>query len=337
MDKTGLQSRLVVHPVLTAKMLQHFAAVLTFVLCPFFSGSKSESDCILCPVGKYSESPGVVDQLKCQKCGAGKYSPTQGIIRATDCLLCPKGKFSSELGAHEESKCNACVQGKTAPAGSTDKTQCKEPPDEARRQLHVTMALALPMSQKEFTAQEQLKYRTAIANAGGVPLEDVAIENVEPLRPGGSTRRLASEGIRVQTRVRTSGRRAADTVVANLQAETINAELVKQGLPSATMLEEPAVDDPATGSAPPPPDASRLAPKIGDDSSSLRPMILTLIIVAGCFGFIGIVCMVLRSRKRKQVSHCSARSGEEEQTTAPEMREVEAGPNHVWPHTKPHF
>ena len=316
-------------------MLQH--AVLTCNFCPNISGSKSESECILCPSGKYSESTGVVDELKCQKCGAGKYSPTKGNIKATDCLLCPKGKFSSELGAKELSVCSTCNPGKVSPAGSTDKTQCERLPDEARRQLHVTMALALPMSQNDFTAQEQLKYRTAIANAGGVPLEDVAIEKVEPLRPGSSTRRLASEGIRVQTRVRASGQREADTLVANLHAETINAELVKQGMPSATMLEEPAVDETGTGSASPPPDASRPAPEIGDDNSSLQPMTLTLICVAGCFGFIGIMCMVLRSRKRKEVSHCSTRSGEEEQRTEPEMEEVEAGPKHVWPHTKPHF
>ena len=56
---------------------------------------ESESDCVLCGLGKCSATSGM---SSCVSCGAGKYLTTEGNDEESDCELCGTSTYSAQQG-----------------------------------------------------------------------------------------------------------------------------------------------------------------------------------------------------------------------------------------------
>ena len=105
----------------------------------------------------------------------------------------------------------------------------------------VKMVLSLPMSPLQFNVDKQKAFTSSLARVAGVSPHDVTIDSISSV---GSTRRtgkrhLLAESIRVETSLRAANASAADAMVSKLSAENINSELLKNGLPAATVIEAP--------------------------------------------------------------------------------------------------
>lgn len=106
------------------------------------------------------------------------------------------------------------------------------------------MAVSLPMTREEFDDDTQTLYRCAFAASAGVETSDVSVAKVTQI---GSTnqrsmRRLMASSLRVDTSIRGFRDAAhAQAVATQLTANTINANLKKQGLPAVSILEAPTV------------------------------------------------------------------------------------------------
>jgi hypothetical protein len=104
----------------------------------------------------------------------------------------------------------------------------------------VKMAVKLPMTMEQFNAGEtQLKFRRSIASAAGVSADAVTINKVENMRRSG--RRLMAASIRVDTSILAAGETAAKAMADTLTSDKINAELGRNGLPWAEILDPPKV------------------------------------------------------------------------------------------------
>jgi len=102
------------------------------------------------------------------------------------------------------------------------------------------MTLSLPMSKADFTSDKQALFKKSIAAAAGAGVSeaDVTINKIETIPIG---RRLLAESIRVGTTIKASNLAAAETIAQDLTADKLNAELSKNSLPRATVLEVPKV------------------------------------------------------------------------------------------------
>jgi len=100
------------------------------------------------------------------------------------------------------------------------------------------------MSPSAFTNEKQTAFKASLAQAAGVASEAVVINKIESIS---SRRHLLAEAIRVDTSIMAPGQAAAKEMVGKLTADSINRELSKAGLPTATVL-EPAALNPSTTS-----------------------------------------------------------------------------------------
>jgi hypothetical protein len=98
----------------------------------------------------------------------------------------------------------------------------------------IRITLSLPMSQSAFTKDKQAAFKASLAQAAGVASEAVVINKIESIS---SRRHLLAEAIRVETSIMAAGKAAAQELAGRLTADSINRELSKTGLPTATVLE----------------------------------------------------------------------------------------------------
>jgi hypothetical protein len=105
------------------------------------------------------------------------------------------------------------------------------------------------MSEDDFDAVKQVKFRLSLAVVAGdgVKLSDVAVDKIAPILP--DRRRLLAEEIKVTASIKAAGKSFADGVSSKLTAKRINSELMKNGMPNATMLRLPEVSDPAAATS----------------------------------------------------------------------------------------
>jgi hypothetical protein len=102
------------------------------------------------------------------------------------------------------------------------------------------MTLGLPLTLEEFDDGAQLKLITGIAVAAGVDPFRVEITDIKE-EQNRRHRSLLAGSIRVGVAVSAPNRDAAKSIAAGLSPDSINAELVKLGLPPAQILESPSV------------------------------------------------------------------------------------------------
>jgi hypothetical protein len=103
----------------------------------------------------------------------------------------------------------------------------------------VKIVLSLPMSKMLFHADKQQAFKSSLAKVAGVSTFAVTIDSITSISSRRSTgnRRLLAESIRVDTSLFAADPSAAQAMKTKLTAENINSELMKNGLPSATVLE----------------------------------------------------------------------------------------------------
>jgi hypothetical protein len=101
------------------------------------------------------------------------------------------------------------------------------------------MAVKLPMTKEQFNTGEQAKFKQSIASAASVSADEVTIDKIENMRLFG--RRLLAGSIRVDTSVVAADQTVAKSMANTLTVEKINAELGKNGLPQAEILDPPQV------------------------------------------------------------------------------------------------
>ena len=93
-------------------------------LCPTATynphlGQSLLRDCLECPPGRASSSPGTV---LCILCTPGYYQPSSGMLQ---CLACPPRTFQPLYGATNETQCTPCpTVTPHSPAGSSSELQC---------------------------------------------------------------------------------------------------------------------------------------------------------------------------------------------------------------------
>jgi CRP-like cAMP-binding protein len=87
---------------------------------------KGLSQCAFCPAGRYNDETGQNSSTTgCQECDAGKYSSQEGSEREADCRKCDRGKSSSFVGRTSANECISCIAGKFAETqGSVECTFC---------------------------------------------------------------------------------------------------------------------------------------------------------------------------------------------------------------------
>jgi hypothetical protein len=266
--------------------------------------------CDNCVAGKYAAS---TDSTVCTDCTAGKYpgAPASTSVGSASCAKCDPGSFSASAGA---AICTLCPAGKTSAAGSISQNECTEifgaspapsPPSaggatptpsttaspSASTITHqVLITLSLPMSPSAFTNEKQTAFKASLAQAAGVASEAVVINKIESIS---SRRHLLVEAIRVKTSIMARGQTAAEEMAGRLTADSINRELSKAGLPTATVLEaaKPTLSPLATS---PEPSASKTDTGAVASSSSFFS---TPVLVGGILGIVflaGIVACVCR-------------------------------------------
>jgi hypothetical protein len=98
----------------------------------------------------------------------------------------------------------------------------------------VWITLSLSMSHSAFTKDKQTDFKDSLAQAAGVASKTVVINKVETIR---SLRHLLSEAICVESSIMVTGEAAAQELAGRLTSDSINRELSKAGLPTATVLE----------------------------------------------------------------------------------------------------
>ena len=90
------------------------------------SGIASESDCLMCPTGKYSDAIGQTNSEDCANCGIGWYQDTAG---QAECVACPKGRYGIDKGNVDPDCYGACRE--LTPEFYCDGTERKNCPGDA--------------------------------------------------------------------------------------------------------------------------------------------------------------------------------------------------------------
>jgi len=93
------------------------------------------------------------------------------------------------------------------------------------------------MTTEQFDEDQKRKFKLSIASAAGVSFDDVGIDNVESMRRSG--RQLLAGSIRIEMSIVAADQKAAASMVDMLDVDTINAELRKNDLPEAEILDPP--------------------------------------------------------------------------------------------------
>ena len=162
-------------------------------------------------------------------------------------------------------------------------------------EIKITMVLGLPLSLEEFDSGAQLKFRSGIAVAAGVDPWKVEITGIEQAR---RRRSLLSGSIKVGVAVAAPNRAAATSMAGKLSSDTINAELVKLGLPQAQILESASVPGVVVEVPPEPQGAQAQTPapetEISVPANDQRPVIIG---VATALGMIVILVMAWLASK----------------------------------------
>jgi len=153
------------------------------------------------------------------------------------------------------------------------------------------------MSPSAFTNEKQTAFKASLAQAAGVASEAVVINKIESIS---SRRHLLVEAIRIETSIMAQGQTAAEEMAGRLTADSINRELFKAGLPTATVLEaaKPTLSTLTTS-----PELSASKTDTGALASS-SSFFSTPVLVGGILGIVflaGIVACVCRWKCKNRI------------------------------------
>jgi len=172
----------------------------------------------------------------------------------------------------------------------------------------VVLVLGLPISKGEFDTAKQAFFITSMASAAQVPIQSVEITSIK------DAQRRAS-GIEIGVAVGAANAQSAASIAGNLSPERINSQLAQAGLPGATILQVPAVQNSAE------PQAEtwvpvQVPPKNTDGLGATYSKAVTIVVFV-VFVFCSITCIaLLRWYKRPQSSRKQTRVPEGPSATA---------------------
>jgi len=172
----------------------------------------------------------------------------------------------------------------------------------------VVLVLGLPISKGEFDTAKQAFFITSMASAAQVPIQSVEITSIK------DAQRRAS-GIEIGVAVGAANAQSAASIAGNLSPERINSQLAQAGLPGATILQLPAVQNSAE------PQAEtwvpvQVPPKNTDGLGATYSKAVTIVVFV-VFVFCSITCIaLLRWYKRPQSSRKQTRVPEGPSATA---------------------
>jgi hypothetical protein len=149
------------------------------------------------------------------------------------------------------------------------------------------MAVKLPMTREQFNTGEQAKFKQSIASAASVSADDVTIDKIENMRRSG--RRLLAGSIRVDTSILAADHTAAKSMANTLTVDKINAELGKNSLPQAEILDPPKVKQIVKG------DLKENETK--QDESKKTPIIIAAVVSSVVILFAVGACVIIRRRR----------------------------------------
>jgi tRNA A-37 threonylcarbamoyl transferase component Bud32 len=169
------------------------------------------------------------------------------------------------------------------------------------------------MSLSAFTNEKQTAFKASLAQAAGVAREAVVIIKIESIN---SRRHLLAEAIRVDTSIMAPGQAAAEELAGRLTDDSINRELSKAGLPTATVLEaaKPALN-PSTTS----PELSASNTGTGAvtaEVASSSSFFSTPVLVGGILGIVFLLVVVACFFHWKCKNHSMAAPSHDTQTPA---------------------
>jgi len=154
----------------------------------------------------------------------------------------------------------------------------------------VVLVIGLPISKGEFDTAKQAFFITSMASAAQVPIRSVEITSIK------DAQRRAS-GIEIGVAVGAASAQSAASIAGNLSPERINSQLAQAGLPSATILQAPAVQN----NAEPETWVPVQVPAKNTDGLGVTYSKAVTIVVFVVFGFCSIICIaLLRWYKRPQ-------------------------------------
>jgi hypothetical protein len=149
------------------------------------------------------------------------------------------------------------------------------------------MAVKLPMTKEQFNTGEQAKFKQSIASAASVSAEDVTIDKIENMRRSG--RRLLPGSIRVDTSILAADHTAAKSMANTLTVDKINAELGKNSLPQAEILDPPKVKQIVKGDL--------KENETNQDESNKTPIIVAAVVSSVVILFAVGACVFIRRRR----------------------------------------
>ncbi|KAJ3433371.1 cell surface glycoprotein (s-layer protein)-like protein [Anaeramoeba flamelloides] len=75
------------------------------------TGATSDSVCVKCQRGTYSDRIGATDASTCVNCTMGYYSTIEGSAASSNCLPCPSGTYATASGLDDIDSCAKCLPG----------------------------------------------------------------------------------------------------------------------------------------------------------------------------------------------------------------------------------
>ena len=147
--------------------------------------------------------------------------PGYELLPSLECQLCPANHICTDGSSVAE----LCPADSFAPPGSNSSASCVTV-------VYVLVVILLPVSQDNFTLQEQNKFQMALALAAAVPVEKAIIVTYNPVQ----SRRSRALSIKVNSEIAADDSSSADLVSSNLNPSRINSNLIAQGLPQGTLI-----------------------------------------------------------------------------------------------------
>jgi serine/threonine protein kinase len=141
--------------------------------------------------------------------------PGHELSSAQTCQLCPSNSFCP--GGSSAGK--ACAAGSFSPPGAISRSQCAQV---------VFVTTKLPILRANFSADFQAKFRVALALTAWVSVEQVVLTNV--------SRRDAEQQLVVNAEIAVNDTASAEAVSGRMDLNSLNTNLMLQGLPKSTSV-----------------------------------------------------------------------------------------------------
>ena len=167
---------------------------------------------------------------------SGKYvlvscPPAYELLSASqECALCQPGFYCK--GGSDTAQ--ACPQGYFARIGANSSSACSPA-------SIVSVTVSLPLSKGNFTGETKNKFVSAISMTAGVPADHVVVVTIN------QQRRANAAAIMIASQIAVKDTSTASSVAAKLDPDTLNRNLILQGLPQGTLVSVATSTTPSDG------------------------------------------------------------------------------------------